>query len=291
MNFTFDPPQSSLRDLYAACDVWLTASSSEGFNLPAMEAMACRTPVVATRTGWPAEAIVDGVNGACVGIDDVEALARETERLLRLSDKAGGRFRTVHMPPCATAPGNGQQTCSRRRSGASRRPGTRPTRQRHEARVGRRGLYQRLGRFLQTCSRLPWSEWLVQMSEGSGTGPIAYLINQYPKVSHSFIRQRDPRTRAPWRRGAAVRNARMGWPPGGRGGPERARQDPLSAAAGRDLAPRPDSSDASADTCSLPERVAACVAFGAARRPLARLSPRLPCRGVLFAGMADGKEA
>jgi len=100
MNFTFDPPQSSLRDLYAACDVWLTASSSEGFNLPAMEAMACRTPVVATRTGWPAEAIVDGVNGACVGIDDVEALARETERLLRLSDEdwralSDGAYATV----------------------------------------------------------------------------------------------------------------------------------------------------------------------------------------------------
>ncbi len=80
------PPQASLRDIYAACDVWLTASSSEGFNLPAMEAMACRTPVVATRTGWPAEAIVDGVNGACVDVDDVEGLARETQRVLRLAD-------------------------------------------------------------------------------------------------------------------------------------------------------------------------------------------------------------
>jgi glycosyltransferase involved in cell wall biosynthesis len=36
------PHQSTLRDIYASCDVWLTASRSEGFNLPAMEAMACR---------------------------------------------------------------------------------------------------------------------------------------------------------------------------------------------------------------------------------------------------------
>ncbi len=99
MNFTFDPPQSSLRDIYARCDVWLTASSSEGFNLPAMEALACRTPVVATRTGWPAEAIVDGINGACVDIDDVEALARELERLLRLSD---GAWRAVSDAAYAT---------------------------------------------------------------------------------------------------------------------------------------------------------------------------------------------
>jgi glycosyltransferase involved in cell wall biosynthesis len=51
-----------------------------------MEAMACRTPVVATQTGWPAEALVQGVNGACVPVDDVGALERETERILRLTD-------------------------------------------------------------------------------------------------------------------------------------------------------------------------------------------------------------
>ena len=86
VTFKFDPPQHTLRDLYAACDVWLTASSSEGFNLPAMEAMACRTLVVATRTGWPAEAIVTGFNGACVDVDDRAALVREAERLLALPD-------------------------------------------------------------------------------------------------------------------------------------------------------------------------------------------------------------
>jgi len=86
VTFKFDPPQHTLRDLYAACDVWLTASSSEGFNLPAMEAMACRTPVVATRTGWPAEAIVAGFNGACVDVDDGATLVRETERILALPD-------------------------------------------------------------------------------------------------------------------------------------------------------------------------------------------------------------
>ena len=42
------PPQHEIRNLYASCDVWITASRSEGFNLPALEAMACRTPVVST---------------------------------------------------------------------------------------------------------------------------------------------------------------------------------------------------------------------------------------------------
>lgn len=86
VTFHYSPPQGSLRELYAGCDVWLTASSAEGFNLPAMEAMACRTPVVATRTGWPAEAIVTGFNGACVPVDDEHALAAETEAILRLPD-------------------------------------------------------------------------------------------------------------------------------------------------------------------------------------------------------------
>lgn len=80
------PAQEKLRELYARCDVWLTASRSEGFNLPAMEAMACRTPVVSTRTGWPEEAIVDGMNGVLVDVDDVDGLVRGASRILTLPD-------------------------------------------------------------------------------------------------------------------------------------------------------------------------------------------------------------
>jgi glycosyltransferase involved in cell wall biosynthesis len=86
IEFHLAPAQDSIRELYARCDVWMTASRSEGFNLPAMEAMACRTPVVATRTGWPEEAIVDGVNGWCIDVDDVDALAQAAQRVLALSD-------------------------------------------------------------------------------------------------------------------------------------------------------------------------------------------------------------
>jgi len=85
-NFHFDPPQDTLRDLYARCDVWIAASRSEGFNLPAMEAMACRTPVVSTMTGWPEEALVNGVNGALVEIDDADGLAAAANSILMLPD-------------------------------------------------------------------------------------------------------------------------------------------------------------------------------------------------------------
>lgn len=87
-DFTYSPPQDELRSFYASCDLWLTASRSEGFNLPAMEAMACRTPVVSTNTGWPAEAIKSGWNGVLVGIEDVDALAEGAEWILSRSDDA-----------------------------------------------------------------------------------------------------------------------------------------------------------------------------------------------------------
>lgn len=86
--FYFRPPQHQIRDIYARCDVWATASRSEGFNLPAMEAMACRTPVVATRTGWPEEAVKSGWNGMLVDVDDVAGLANSIERVLNQDNNA-----------------------------------------------------------------------------------------------------------------------------------------------------------------------------------------------------------
>lgn len=86
IEFQQSPPQDTLRHIYAQCDVWITASRSEGFNLPAMEAMACRTPVVATRTGWPEEAIVQYANGVLVDVGDVDGLTAGAEWALTLSD-------------------------------------------------------------------------------------------------------------------------------------------------------------------------------------------------------------
>jgi hypothetical protein len=42
--FHRNPPQARIRDIYSRCDAWLFASRSEGFGLPILEAMACRTP-------------------------------------------------------------------------------------------------------------------------------------------------------------------------------------------------------------------------------------------------------
>jgi glycosyltransferase involved in cell wall biosynthesis len=84
--FSFLPPLDVLAGIYRSCDVWLTASRSEGFNLPALEAMASRTPVISTKTGWPAEGIQDGANGYLAEVDDVAGLADAVFRVLSLDN-------------------------------------------------------------------------------------------------------------------------------------------------------------------------------------------------------------
>jgi glycosyltransferase involved in cell wall biosynthesis len=92
VKFFLSPPQAAIRNIYAHCDVWLTCSRTEGFNLPAMEAMACRTPVVSTPAGWPAEAVRDGYNGALADVDDVNGLARGVWRILSLDEATWGLY-------------------------------------------------------------------------------------------------------------------------------------------------------------------------------------------------------
>lgn len=72
--FVKQPPQLTLRELYAQCDAWLFGSRAEGFALPPMEAMACRTPVIGTPAGGGVELIPQG--GILVPMDDAPAMAR-----------------------------------------------------------------------------------------------------------------------------------------------------------------------------------------------------------------------
>ena len=85
--YVLNPGQDRLREIYATCDVFLCASHAEGFYLPALEAMACRCPVVSTRVGWPMEGIVDGVNGYLAETGDAAGLAAGMVKTLTLSDE------------------------------------------------------------------------------------------------------------------------------------------------------------------------------------------------------------
>jgi len=55
-----DPPQEEICWIYAQCDAWLFGSEQEGFGLPILEAMACRTPVIATAAGAAPQILPSG---------------------------------------------------------------------------------------------------------------------------------------------------------------------------------------------------------------------------------------
>jgi glycosyltransferase involved in cell wall biosynthesis len=78
-------PNDQLRTLYARCDAWLFGTRIEGFGLPILEAMACRTPVIGTPAGAAPELIGQG-GGYLVRPEDPEDMAVAIERLLSLSD-------------------------------------------------------------------------------------------------------------------------------------------------------------------------------------------------------------
>ncbi len=85
---------------YNEAQVVVSPSLYEGFGLPAAEAMACGTPVIATTAGAFPEIIADGETGLLVRPGDAGAVASAIEELLpdeprRLSMGAAGRRRII----------------------------------------------------------------------------------------------------------------------------------------------------------------------------------------------------
>ncbi|HTL30941.1 MAG TPA: glycosyltransferase family 4 protein [Tepidisphaeraceae bacterium] len=85
VSYTRKPAQDQIPGLYASCDAWLWSSRSEGFGLPILEAMACRTPVIATPAGAAPELLSNG-GGVLVKPEDSQDMARAIERIARLKD-------------------------------------------------------------------------------------------------------------------------------------------------------------------------------------------------------------
>ena len=79
------PPQHLLRDLYAECDAWLFSSRVEGFGLPILEAMACRTPVIAAPAGAAPDLLAQG-GGMLVPMEDPEAMSQAITQICLLAD-------------------------------------------------------------------------------------------------------------------------------------------------------------------------------------------------------------
>jgi glycosyltransferase involved in cell wall biosynthesis len=84
-DFTFRAPNHQLREIYARCDAWLFGTRIEGFGLPLLEAMACRTPVIGTPAGAAPELLGQG-GGVLVPHDDPAAMADAIVRVCTLPD-------------------------------------------------------------------------------------------------------------------------------------------------------------------------------------------------------------
>ena len=69
------------REYLSQFDIIAQSSRSEGFPLAIVEAMLAARPVVATRVGSVAEAVIDGDTGFLVSKNDVEGLAAALRRL------------------------------------------------------------------------------------------------------------------------------------------------------------------------------------------------------------------
>ncbi|MEG4575966.1 glycosyltransferase family 4 protein [Microcoleus sp. N3A4] len=81
--YVIQPDQDKLKDSYSKCDAWLLASRSEGFGLPIIEAMACRTPVISTPAGAAPE-ILSGGTGILVRPEDPQEIAKAIEYICQL---------------------------------------------------------------------------------------------------------------------------------------------------------------------------------------------------------------
>jgi D-inositol-3-phosphate glycosyltransferase len=105
VHFLSAQPQRRLRLFYAAADATVVPSYYESFGMVALEAMACGSPVVASRVGGLTTTVQDGVTGRLVPEGDAPALAAAISRLLQGSEgrrlgQQATRWAAEHRWPC-----------------------------------------------------------------------------------------------------------------------------------------------------------------------------------------------
>lgn len=106
VRFAGPQPQDRLRTYYVAADVTVLPSYYESFGMVALEAMACGSPVVASRVGGLTTTVRDGVTGHLVPEGDVDALVQRLGELLADADRRermgqeGMRWAAQHRWPC-----------------------------------------------------------------------------------------------------------------------------------------------------------------------------------------------
>ena len=108
VSFVGAQPQERLRAYYVAADVTVLPSYYESFGMVALEAMACASPVIASRVGGLPVTVRDGVTGFLVPEGDAAALAERIAVVLTDPDlrwrvgREGVRWAARHRWPCVS---------------------------------------------------------------------------------------------------------------------------------------------------------------------------------------------
>ena len=79
--------QEAVEEILSVSDLFLMPSASESFGLAALEAMACRVPVVSSNTGGLPELNSQGVTGFLSDVGDVEEMAKNAIYILEDCDR------------------------------------------------------------------------------------------------------------------------------------------------------------------------------------------------------------
>lgn len=86
-NVRFLGKQDAIEEILSVSDLFLIPSESESFGLAALEAMACRVPVISSNIGGLPELNVEGVTGFLCNIGDIDAMAEKSLYVLEDCDR------------------------------------------------------------------------------------------------------------------------------------------------------------------------------------------------------------
>jgi N-acetyl-alpha-D-glucosaminyl L-malate synthase BshA len=79
--------QDAVEEILSVSDLFIMPSESESFGLAALEAMACKVPVISSNTGGLPELNIDGITGFMDNVGDVEGMAKHAIYILEDEDR------------------------------------------------------------------------------------------------------------------------------------------------------------------------------------------------------------
>jgi L-malate glycosyltransferase len=103
-NVRFLGKQDAIEEILSVSDLFLMPSESESFGLAALEAMACKVPVISSNAGGLPELNVEGVTGFLRDVGDIDGMAEKAiyiledeERLQTFKDNALARAKEFDL--------------------------------------------------------------------------------------------------------------------------------------------------------------------------------------------------